>query len=872
MSRGRAGWWTVALVGAAGCIADPSVVCDDGVVCPVDTECRLGVCVAPPQLRACEGLGDNDPCPLSAALTGNCVAGVCVFERCGDGLVSGAEVCDDDNQVSGDGCTATCDSDETCGNGVRDAGEACDDGNTASGDGCQAGCTLPICGDGVVDAELGEACDDGNHADGDGCAAACDSDETCGNGVRDPGEQCDDGNAADDDDCRTTCILPRCGNGVLDVGEACDDGNLASGDGCAPGCDSDETCGNGVVDFIVGEACDDGNQRSLDGCSQRCTAETLALTPRWPNLLVPPRRTNAAIAYDAARQVSVLFGGAGGNASMFDDTWEWNGVQWRWVTPVGAVPAARGGHGLAYDAARAVVVLFGGNAPSEGGNSNATWTWDGTAWHDVTPAAGSPSPRTDFAMTYDGARRRVLIFGGTTAGGVVAETWAWDGLTWREVTPAGVSPPARVGSTMAYDPDRDRTVLFGGRDGIDFFDDTWEWDGTAWQLAVVLGGPHARAEHAMAYDAARGGITIVGGRHSTFISGGMSTSYYPDSWAWDGVAWMQVPTTGLPDVADHVLSYHTATSSHLVTTGASQFELQTSTWTRGSSSSSWRKAAANAAVNLGHGAAALAADPLRGEILAVGGTTTGPSFGVSNKVHRWDGTSWREYAGARPPARDRAAIAFDPARGEIVVFGGRSSPVESDPCQVGSNLLADTWLWDGAAWQQAAPAVVPQARRDATLVADSTHGVVLLVGGNDGCDELDDTWSWDGAAWTRVAEGAAAITSRFSAAAAFDPVSGEVVLFGGRRGNQILGDTRRWDGAAWVFVAPPLDPAGAPTPRFGASLAFDGARGALRLIGGTGDDGEVGVPGSGGRGAGSRSPRRRCCRRSTCCRRRGTAA
>ncbi len=31
----------------------------------------------------------------------------------------------------------------------------------------------PVCGDGVVNADLGEECDDGNNEDGDGCAADC---------------------------------------------------------------------------------------------------------------------------------------------------------------------------------------------------------------------------------------------------------------------------------------------------------------------------------------------------------------------------------------------------------------------------------------------------------------------------------------------------------------------------------------------------------------------------------------------------------------------------------------------------------------------------------------------------------------------------
>src|SRR5262252_619742 len=69
---------------------------------------------------------------------------------------------------------------EKCGDGVRTEDEACDDGNTDSGDGCSSDCRtvdpgyecrvpgrpcVPACGDGMKIG--GEACDDGNTANDD---------------------------------------------------------------------------------------------------------------------------------------------------------------------------------------------------------------------------------------------------------------------------------------------------------------------------------------------------------------------------------------------------------------------------------------------------------------------------------------------------------------------------------------------------------------------------------------------------------------------------------------------------------------------------------------------------------------------------------
>jgi cysteine-rich repeat protein len=71
---------------------------------------------------------------------------------CGDGVVEGAEQCDDGNGVNTDGCLNSCVV-ARCGDGVVQAVvEACDDGNQDDTDGCHNDCTLPcagLCGDGV---------------------------------------------------------------------------------------------------------------------------------------------------------------------------------------------------------------------------------------------------------------------------------------------------------------------------------------------------------------------------------------------------------------------------------------------------------------------------------------------------------------------------------------------------------------------------------------------------------------------------------------------------------------------------------------------------------------------------------------------------
>jgi len=73
----------------------------------------------------------------------------------------------------------------------------------------------------------------------------------------------------------------------------------------------------------------------------------------------------------------VIFGGSGNNGFL-GDTWGWNGTAWRRLSDVG--PDTRVMGQLAYDAARDRVVLFGGRRGYPNGDLADTWEWEGTKW------------------------------------------------------------------------------------------------------------------------------------------------------------------------------------------------------------------------------------------------------------------------------------------------------------------------------------------------------------------------------------------------------------------------------------------------------------------------------------------------------------
>jgi hypothetical protein len=251
----------------------------------------------------------------------------------------------------------------------------------------------------------------------------------------------------------------------------------------------------------------------------------------------PDGRYGHAMAYDAARQVVVLFGGVSDSGS----TWEWDNTRWTQKTPADT-PGRRYYHAMVYDNARQVVVLFGGYDANSGAYSNETWEYDGTTWTQQAPAA-APSARYGPAMVYDSTRQVIVLFGGYVSSvGYSNETWEYDGTTWTQRTPT-TAPSGRSDHAMIYDSARQVVVLFGGWKSA-YSDETWEYDGTTWTQHTSATSPSGRSDHTMAYDSARQ-VTVLFGGHS-------NNSNNNETWLWNGTSWSapaQVQTAPVIDMS-----------------------------------------------------------------------------------------------------------------------------------------------------------------------------------------------------------------------------------------------------------------------------------------------------------------------------------
>src|SRR2546421_3913504 len=229
-------------------------------------------------------------------------------------------------------------------------------------------------------------------------------------------------------------------------------------------------------------------------------------------------------------------------------------------------------------------------------------------------------------------------------------------------------------------------------------------------------------------------------------------------------------------------------------------------------------------------AAAMAYDAARSQVVLFGGL---PAGDLSGETWTWDGHAWTErHPTVTPPPRQFAAMVYDAAHRVVVLFGGQTvSPI--------TPILNDTWTWDGTTWTQQHPARSPASRISTAITYDAARERVVLFGGDSGQGQqfsggYGDTWTWDGANWLQASAGTSP-PGRTGAALAYDAAVGKSVLFGGLSGPQaaLMNDTWTWDGAHWAQQRL----AGSPPPRQAGSMVYDVARRIVVLYGGTGGGG-----------------------------------
>lgn len=364
---------------------------------------------------------------------------------------------------------------------------------------------------------------------------------------------------------------------------------------------------------------------------------------------MPSGRSDATIAYDAGRGVTVLWGGSSyGGFEPLDDTWEYDGTDWRQVTTAQRPPATYG-HSMAYDPDRAVTVVYG-VLPT----GFDTWEYDGTTWRQVTTAQHPPA---DFngGLAYDEARNRMVHFGGLESSfNNGDETWYYDGTDWLRAPMAGATEP-RDGHDMVYDSARGLVVAFGGIGDAELVNrqegETLELVGDRWRKIGTPVSPPARTHTALAYDRERGVVVLHGGMTA------QESEPLEDTWLYDGATWREVSTAVHPNPQQgHGMAFDERRGVTVLHGGFGADE----TWEFDGSGWVQRKLA----VHPPDGATRLAWDPVREQIIA---TIFGEGPEGGWQTWTYDGSAWTKVLVATPVADE---LAYDPDRDVFVAKSG----------------------------------------------------------------------------------------------------------------------------------------------------------------------------------------------------------
>jgi hypothetical protein len=355
---------------------------------------------------------------------------------------------------------------------------------------------------------------------------------------------------------------------------------------------------------------------------------------------------------------------------------------------------------MAWDPVGNYLLLFGGLAGPPLASHPVNYTWiawtavpsapfGGLTWINITDEVGlAPPSRYAASMTFDAHDGYMVLFGGQGAfpgsnTTTLSDTWEYtvpNGAghpgRWTQLTES-VSPPALEGAQVTYDGAYHSVLLFGGSPGgtspATLSRESWEFSGGSWRvLSFTLPPPPARAFGSLVYDSVA---------NESFLTGGFELPLdiaLPD-YRFVGEKWFTLSTTDfLPGTVGLASSYDPGANNYTVFGGLN---------------------------------------------------ATGCTHGTPAAPVNWDSTwsfnvssaTWSQFPALGPSGRSGAAMAYDPAIGATVLFGGGENPTDCSPyfptpAQVFEN---DTWVF-GSYPANAAPFSV-------TLSASTTS---LPVGGN----------------------------------------------------------------------------------------------------------------------------------------------
>lgn len=579
--------------------------------------------------------------------------------------------------------------------------------------------------------------------------------------------------------------------------------------------------------------------------------DSWALTPAlvWKN--VTPVGSSPSVRYGTAMSPGkippdygvFLFGGCstslpgcnstGGTTGALNDTWFFDQSTGTWselITPA----TCRGGHsicppqaydmGYTYDGAE-TLLIYGGAGP--GGvvygdgdlSAGDFWYFSSAGWgdgknpHGGLPLhswsgsypLGPPAERYDTGFAEATAGDDFLLFGGSsTTGSSLGDSWVvhpsiggappFEGLVTPSPTPFGA-----LGASIANYSAKGYSVMFGGCGVVcsNQTNQTWEYNasnssgrGGPWNSSgLTVGSPPPRYNASMIYFNLTGTTT----EQAVLLFGGVGPNgtLLNDLWIFQNGGWKRAGTSTPPPPLESAGFVYDAHDQEAVLFGGF----------KGTTDS---------------------------------GATYSLTYGTGTP--HW---TWTTVGGTGPSARHGMEMVYDQSASDhdVVLYGGCGFT-----CPLG-----DTWTFSAGSWNQCTGCTgtnTPTALWGGQMVFDANAAVnkVLLTGGcaASACPQSSD-WTFSGTystgTWASFSPTGTAPPARYDAVIVYEAPPAKYVLeWGGVGAHGVILGEQAWalNGTVWFGGSAPnqLPQAQSPSPRFGASLAYNSSADYVLLVGG----------------------------------------
>jgi uncharacterized repeat protein (TIGR02543 family) len=282
-------------------------------------------------------------------------------------------------------------------------------------------------------------------------------------------------------------------------------------------------------------------------------------------------------------------------------------------------------------------------------------------------------------MAFDPLTGYVVLFGGiidmtTNPNTTLSDTWIFENSEWKHLNATG--PCARLGEYMAYDYTDNYILMFGGGPYLTlnsslYYSDTWEFQNGTWTKLFPATSPNARGLGAITWDPIDDYLLVYGGMSS-------ETDIHNDTWTYSYGHWHNLTLSVHPrQLLSPVMAY----------------------------------------------------DPAEHYVLLYGGATPCPDLEFGNDLQEtwsyahgiWTNLT-SKVRGQVPDGRILSSMAYDPAQGYMVLFGGWNTTQ--------GVVYGDTWIYTNGFWARLFVSPVPaSAIIGADLISTTSSAGLLLFGG-----------------------------------------------------------------------------------------------------------------------------------------------